>query len=79
MARVVMFGKLADCAGWRERSIDARTLASLTGRLAATQPALAEALDGKRIVVLVNNVVTRDDQPLGDKDEVAFLPPMSGG
>lgn len=78
MARVTMCGHLANRAGWRDRTVDADTLSSLKTMLAAAQPALAGALDGN-IVVIVNDVVTRGDAAIGATDEIAFLPPMSGG
>ena len=59
-------------------SID--TLAALTDWLAKTQPALSQALAGARTQYAVNQVIVRDPaHPLREGDEVAFLPPMSGG
>ncbi|MCA6224861.1 MAG: molybdopterin synthase sulfur carrier subunit, partial [Phenylobacterium sp.] len=40
MARVLLFGRLADLAGWRERDIPAVSLADLRGRIATEDPAL---------------------------------------
>ena len=49
MARVLLFGRLADVAGWRERDIPARTLAELRGRIATEDPALFEALQAPAV------------------------------
>jgi sulfur-carrier protein len=65
MARVLLFGRLADQAGWRDRVIEAASLAALREVLAGDDPALAEALSGETL--------------LAADSEVAFLPPMSGG
>ena len=43
------------------------------------EPALAEALAGKGVQVALNKTIVRGDHPLAANDEVAFLPPMSGG
>lgn len=77
MARVLMFGRLADAAGWRERTIDARSIATLRAALAAEAPRLG--LDAATVTVVVNDVMVRGDAAIGDADEVAFLPPVSGG
>ena len=78
MARVLLFGRLADVAGWRERTIEAASLAELRAALSADE-ALAEALDGPSVQVAVDKALVRGDVPLTETSEVAFLPPMSGG
>jgi molybdopterin synthase sulfur carrier subunit len=79
MARVLLFGKLADLAGWRERQIEADSLASLQAHLAAGDAALGEALRGPSVQVALDKVLVRGDRVLSGASEVAFLPPMSGG
>ena len=79
MARVLLFGKLADIAGWRERPVAAATIAALTDLLAAEDPALGEALRGPGVQVALDQQLVRGDAALSDGSEVAFLPPMSGG
>lgn len=79
MARVLLFGRLADVAGWRERDIPARSLADLRGRLAADDPALFEALQGPAVRTAVDQELVSLDVELRPDSEVAFLPPMSGG
>ena len=79
MARVLLFGPLRDHAGWRERRIDAASVAVLRSVLAAEDAALGAALGGKGVQVAVDQAVVRGDVALGADSEVAFLPPMSGG
>ncbi|MFZ0268219.1 MoaD/ThiS family protein [Caulobacter sp.] len=79
MARVLLFGRLADQAGWRDRSIAAASLAALRDVLAADDPDLAEALDGPGVQVAVDKAIVRGEAVLAAATEVAFLPPMSGG
>ena len=79
MARVLLFGALADAAGWREREVDAPAISALCERLAADQPELAAALARPGVQVALDKAITRGDAALGAASEVAFLPPMSGG
>jgi molybdopterin synthase sulfur carrier subunit len=79
--RVLLFGRLSDIAGWRERAFDPApaTLSALKTLLASADAALAEALAGPGVQAAVNGVLTRGDAALGATAEVAFMPPMSGG
>lgn len=79
MARVLLFGRLADIAGWRETTIEADSLSDLRDTLTATDAALGEALAGPGVQAAVDKVIVRADAPLTVASEVAFLPPMSGG
>jgi molybdopterin synthase sulfur carrier subunit len=79
MVRVLLFGRLADQAGWRERSLQASSLAQLRTLLGQEDPDLAEALTGPGVQVAVDKAIVRGDQVLTGPCEVAFLPPMSGG
>ena len=79
MARVLMLGRLRDLAGWREQAVAADSLSALSGILAANDAALGAALAGKGVQVALNKTVVRGDHPLSANDEVAYLPPMSGG
>lgn len=79
MARVLLFGALADAAGWRERLIEASAVSTLRDRLAAETPALAAALARPGVQVALDKALTRADAALTAASEVAFLPPMSGG
>ena len=78
MARVLLFGRFADIAGWREKTLEAASLAQLRAALAA-DPRLAEALAGPSAQVAVDKALVRGEVALTAASEVAFLPPMSGG
>lgn len=79
MARVLLFGRLADQAGWRDRRIEAGDLSALRAALSAENPGLGEALGGPGVQVAVDKVLVRGEAQLAAGAEVAFLPPMSGG
>jgi len=78
MARVLLFGRLADVAGWREREVEASTLAEVRALLSADE-VLAEALAGPGVQAAVDRVIVRGEAALTGISEVAFMPPMSGG
>jgi molybdopterin synthase sulfur carrier subunit len=79
--RVLLFGRLGDLAGWRERQIEPppASLAALKALLAADDAALGAALDGVGVQVAVDRAIVHGAAGLTAGAEVAFLPPMSGG
>jgi molybdopterin converting factor subunit 1 len=82
--KLVFLGRFRDIAGPHISDLalpcNVNTLSALTDWLAKTQPALSEALAGARTQIAVNQVIVRDPaHPLHEGDEIAFLPPMSGG
>lgn len=81
MARVLLFGRLGDIAGWRERALNPApaSLSALKALLAEGDAALGEALDGPGVQAAIDRVLVRGDMALSAGVEVAFLPPMSGG
>ncbi|HEX2817200.1 MAG TPA: MoaD/ThiS family protein [Phenylobacterium sp.] len=79
MARVLLFGRLSDVAGWRDRQIDSPFLSALRAKLSGEDADLGEALAGPGVQVALDQVIVRGDAPLNSGTEVAFLPPMSGG
>jgi molybdopterin synthase sulfur carrier subunit len=79
MARVLLFGRLADLAGWRDRIVEASSLAGLRDLLTADDADLGEALAGPGVQVAVDKTIVRGEAFLAVGAEVAFLPPMSGG
>jgi molybdopterin synthase sulfur carrier subunit len=81
MARVLLFGRLRDVAGWRERTLEAvpATLSALRAQMAAADPALGEALAGRGVQACIDKALVRGDLALAPGMEIAFLPPMSGG
>ena len=79
--RVLLFGRLGDLAGWRERAFDPApaSLAALKALIAAQDAALGVALDGPGVQAAVDRMIVRGETMLAAAAEVAFLPPMSGG
>lgn len=76
-----MLGRLRETAGWRERELGTGPgrLSALRDLLQRENPALGAALNGAGVRAAVNKTLVRDDADLAPGDEVAFLPPMSGG
>jgi len=79
MARVLLFGRLSDVAGWRDRQVESPFLSALRAKLSGEDAALGEALAGPGVQVAIDQVIVRGDTALSPATEVAFLPPMSGG
>ena len=81
VTRVLLFGRLRDVAGWRERVYHPapETLSALKATIAGEDPALAVALDGPGVRAAVNQTLVNGDVVLGRGVEVAFMPAMSGG
>jgi len=81
VARVLLFGRLRDIAGWRERCFDPAPdrLSALKAMIRRVDAALADALDGPGVQAAVDKALVRGDAVLRPGAEVAFLPPMSGG
>lgn len=77
--KLVFLGRLEDTAGGPERDVPCAD--TLDGVLAALDPDLARALCGDRIRLAVNGALVGDRAALrlADGDELAFLPPVSGG
>jgi len=78
--RVLFFGVLKDIVGLREESIevaDGARVESVFEHYAARFPRLREV--STSIVLALNQQFSAPSAPLTDNDEVAFLPPVSGG
>lgn len=78
MPRVLLFGALADVAGWRERQMDGDTVEMLRHRLCEDER-LADRLARPGVMTIVNQALVRGDCGVVETDEVAFAPPVSGG
>ncbi|MCJ2187741.1 MoaD/ThiS family protein [Novosphingobium beihaiensis] len=76
---LVFLGRLEDAAGGGSRTIP--LVPSIDAVLDGLEPGLASALRGPRVKLAVNGILLQDkDAPvLKDGDEIAFLPPVSGG
>ena len=77
-ARLVFLGRLADLAGVPERVVDPGALETI---LAAVPSDLAVALLDDRVRIALNGelIAERGAIVLAAGDELAFLPPVSGG
>ena len=77
--RLVFLGKLADLAGAPEREIEAPL--DWGSLVEALEGDLGDALEGEKVKLAVNGTVLADKRALmaEDGDEVALLPPVSGG
>lgn len=79
--RLLFLGRLQDVAGAPERTLVAEADTTVGALVAGLEPALAEALRSPRVRVAVNGAVLGDAAAarIRDGDEIAFLPPVSGG
>ncbi len=76
---LVFLGKLADLAGVPEQDVPAPL--DWQGLLEALPGPLGEATKGDKVKLALNGAVLTDKTALAasDGDEVALLPPVSGG
>ncbi len=81
MITIKLFANLKDKAGKSELHIAAQqlTLSDLIERIAREHPALSEMLSCGRIIVSINQELAGRDALIKDGDEVALMPPFSGG
>ncbi|MFZ1879386.1 MAG: molybdenum cofactor biosynthesis protein MoaE [Gaiellaceae bacterium] len=70
--RVRLFAGLRERAGWSEREVDATTVGEVWAALE-----LGDEPGG--LLYAVNKAYAERDRPLADGDEVALIPPVSGG
>ncbi|MBX7540980.1 MoaD/ThiS family protein [Qipengyuania sphaerica] len=76
---ILFLGPLRDLAGETERQVEAPL--DWNGLLKAVGPEVAEQLDQERVNLACKGKVLADKRSLyaEDGDEVALLPPVSGG
>ena len=82
MATILFMGALNPLAGGREKNINLDTIATINDLikfLANDAPELGQALNRPTTLVVVNKTVCDRGQSISEGDEIAFLPPMSGG
>jgi molybdopterin synthase catalytic subunit/molybdopterin converting factor small subunit len=70
---VKLFAGLRERAGWSERELDG------ADRVADVWPALELGDEPEGLLYAVNREYADRDHPLADGDEVALIPPVSGG
>lgn len=77
--RIVFLGKLAELADSEEREADAPL--DWAGLLEALRPSLAKAAQADTTKLALNGKLLADKTSLNakDGDEIALLPPVSGG
>ncbi len=78
--RVKLFAVLRDCAGASDLALHlprGATVAAARDALARAHPSLAAHLG--RVAFAVNQSYARPDAPLNEGDELALIPPVSGG
>lgn len=80
---VLLFGKLKDAFGAASVAlpVGVATAAELRARLAELNPDLADMLRAKTVRIAVNQdlVVDEAETRISASDEIALLPPLSGG
>jgi molybdopterin converting factor subunit 1 len=80
---VLLFGRLKDVFGAASIALPdgVGTAAELRARLAEVNPDLAEMLRAKTVRIAVNQEMVADEAgtPVSAIDEIALLPPLSGG
>jgi molybdopterin synthase sulfur carrier subunit len=76
--KVKAFGITRDFLGGREKVIEVKgqTVADLRGELLAMYPNLKGL---KSLLIAVNNEYAEDSVELLESDEIALIPPVSGG
>lgn len=81
MITVKLFAILKDRAGRDELRVPftAGTVAELLAEVSGSHPALSDVLVTGRIMVAVNREFVKQDARVQDGDEVALMPPFSGG
>jgi molybdopterin converting factor small subunit len=81
--QVLLFGRLKDAFGAASipLPVGAITAAALRTKLAEANPDLADMLRSKSIRIAVNQTLVANEAAaqIGPKDEIALLPPLSGG
>lgn len=78
--RILLFGSIREAVGAKDLDVslaDGADVAALRAQLEAEHEAFARA--SSHLMVAVNEERAEDAKPLADGDEVAFLPPVSGG
>lgn len=78
--RVKLFASYKEKAGTSDLEMslsDGATVSDAASELLRLHPTLVG--DSSRLMIAVNEEYQEHDYPLADNDEVAFIPPVSGG
>jgi MoaD family protein len=81
MIIVKLFAILKDKAGRDELRIEAGpgTVSELLTVVSNQYPILSDMISGNRLLISVNREFAKADSRVKDNDEVALMPPFSGG
>jgi molybdopterin synthase sulfur carrier subunit len=80
MSRIVLFARAREAAGRKSDDIDAATLGELLDKaVEAYGPEFKAVLDISRVWLNGNEPTDGLSTPVDPSDEVAVLPPVSGG
>lgn len=83
MLRVALYGKLVDLAEEAAFTVPLSApemaVADVIALIAEIRPVLADELKKKSTRIVVNDVLDPENAVLREGDEIAFLPPVSGG
>jgi molybdopterin converting factor small subunit len=82
MAQLLFFGRLRELAGAGERAMELSHPASISAIIAmieTTDPILAASLVEPDINYAKNGTIVSVETNISNDDELAFLPPVSGG
>ena len=77
--RLVFLGRLQDRAGSGELTFEAKPGDTVSALLDLLDPFLADELRSPKVRIAVGGAMGGLDAAVSDGDEVAFLPPVSGG
>ncbi len=80
IVRVKLFASYKEKAGMSDLEIsltDGATVSDAARELLRLHPAISG--DSSRLMTAVNEEYQEHDYPLSENDEVAFIPPVSGG
>ncbi len=82
MIKVKYFATLKKMAGKEEDQFDlgqTSTVRNLSEVIGKSLPEIGKMIREKKVMISVNYDVVSIDSPINDGDEVALLPPFSGG
>ncbi|HEX4909923.1 MAG TPA: MoaD/ThiS family protein [Permianibacter sp.] len=84
MLRVLFFGSLAEQVGMAELALDWQPgwqqVQDVLASLHRSHPAIAQVLAKRRgLLIAVNQRIGAATAAIADQDELAFLPPVTGG
>lgn len=81
MIRVLLFAGLAETAGESsillEAGLEPLTVQAVREQLSSKYPAMKELLE--KSMAAINQEYANSSDPIKESDEVAFIPPVSGG